>query len=75
MEWKNCKVTLIKNEKVIEEQTNNKHIKTILRSFKSYITFFMNESSIHGCAYIVNPLRSWIERFVLKMCKVYTNCE
>ncbi|CAO1405296.1 unnamed protein product [Diamesa serratosioi] len=43
-------------------QTNNNNTQSILRMFLNYTKFVLQESSIHGCNYIVNPLKSWIER-------------
>lgn len=61
-DWKNCKVVLITNNMVMEETPNSAHDNTVLRTIRNYITFVVKESSIHGCTYIVDPLKVWFER-------------
>ena len=62
-EWKECKVIMIKNETILEEEPNTDHKKeSVLRTIKNYIIFVLQESSIHGCIYIVDPLKNWFER-------------
>lgn len=65
MDWKNCKVIPIKSTSVEEApKTKLKDTKSVLRIIQSYITFVFKESSIHGCIYIVDPIKSWLERYL-----------
>lgn len=65
MDWKKCKVIPIKSTSVEElPNTKLKDTKSVFRMIQNYITFVFKESSIHGCIYIVDPLKSWLERYL-----------